>query len=66
LIIPWRGGAVKKNRIFSEKELKEMGRVTKEVALEAVEAGDKKKAKECINRMGEESIFSHDADKKKF
>jgi hypothetical protein len=52
---------VKKNRIFNEKELKEMGRATQEVALEAVEAGDKKKAKEYINRMGEESIFSHDA-----
>lgn len=52
---------MRENRIFSEEELKEMGNPTKDVAIEAVEAGDKNRAKELINRMGEEALFSHDA-----
>lgn len=52
---------MRKNQVFTAEELKEMGRATKEVAIEAVEAGDKKRAKELINRMGEESLFCHDA-----
>jgi len=44
-------GWIMKKRIFTETELKEMGIPTAEAAKEAVEAGDKEKAKELINRM---------------
>ena len=52
---------MRKNQVFTGEELKEMGRPAQEAAIEAVEAGDKKRAKELINRMGEESLFCHDA-----
>jgi hypothetical protein len=34
-------GDVAKNRIFTDKELEEMGRRTLDVLLEAIDAGDK-------------------------
>jgi hypothetical protein len=46
---------VAKARVFTNKELKEMGTPPMEVALEAVEAGDKEKAKEYIKRMHEDA-----------
>ena len=48
-------------RVFTEKELKEMGTRTLDLVLEAIDAGDKKKAKELANRMYQEFQFLHDA-----
>ena len=49
-----------KNRLFTEEELKEMGIPTIELAIEAVEKGDKEKAKQFINLMYKEAERSHD------
>jgi len=47
-------------RIFSERELEEMGRPTLDLVLEAIDAGDKEKAKELAERMKKEFNFLHD------
>jgi hypothetical protein len=49
-----------KKRIFSDKELHEMGRRTLDLVLEAIEAGDKDKAKELAQRMYSEFNHLHD------
>jgi hypothetical protein len=51
---------VEKNRVFTEEELKEMGVRTRDAAIKAVEAGDKEKAKELINRQYNEQQGMHD------
>ena len=51
---------MEKNRVFTEKELKEMEVRTMDAAIDAVEAGDKDKAKELINRMYTETQGMHD------
>src|ERR1035441_8369600 len=48
------------NRLFSDEELREMERRTLDVAQEAIEQGDKQKAKELVNRMYEEFNHLHD------
>jgi hypothetical protein len=48
------------NRLFSDDELREMGRRTLDVAQEAIEQGDKAKAKELVQRMYEEFNHLHD------
>ncbi|MFC1967715.1 hypothetical protein ACFLV2_03680 [Chloroflexota bacterium] len=40
---------MKKSRIFTEKELEEMGKVPRDSAIEAIEAGDKEKAIDIVN-----------------
>jgi len=47
-------------RIFSEQELREMGARTLDLVLEAIDAGDKEKAKELAKRMQKEFNFLHD------
>ncbi len=47
-------------RIFTEQELKAMGKPTLDLVLEAIDAGDKDKAKELANRMKREYNFLHD------
>lgn len=49
-----------KNRAFTEQELKDMGTRTMDAAIEAVEAGDKEKAKKLISRMNREFQGMHD------
>lgn len=51
---------VAKQRVFTEKELKEMGTRTLDLVNEAIDAGDKKKAKELAQRMYNEFQFLHD------
>jgi len=48
------------NRIFTEKELEEMGTRTLDLVFEAIDAGDKEKAKELAGRMYREFNFLHD------
>ena len=48
------------SRLFSDEELREMGRRTLDVAQEAIEQGDKQKAKELVQRMYEEFNHLHD------
>jgi hypothetical protein len=55
-----KGTVMEKNRVFTEKELKEMEVRTMDAAIDAVEAGDKDKAKELINRMYRETQGMHD------
>ena len=47
-------------RIFTDKELEEMGTRTLDLVLEAIEAGNKEKAKELAQRMYGEFNFLHD------
>ncbi len=48
------------NRIFTDQELKEMGTRTLDLVLEAIDSGDKEKAKELAKRMYGEFNFLHD------
>ncbi len=48
------------NRVFTDEELKEMGRRTLDVLLETIDTGNKDKAKELANRMYEEFNHLHD------
>ena len=41
---------MKKDRVFTEADLQEMGRRTLDVLLEAIDADDKEKAKELAKR----------------
>jgi len=47
-------------RIFTDKELEEMGTRTLDLVLEAIEAGDKERAKNLAERMYKEFNFLHD------
>jgi hypothetical protein len=47
-------------RVFTDEELKEMGTRTLDLVCEAVEAGNKEKAKELATRMYKEFNFLHD------
>ncbi len=47
-------------RIFTEQELEEMGARTLDLVLEAIDAGDKEKAKALANRMYREFNHLHD------
>lgn len=49
-----------KNRLFTDEELKEMSVRTLDVLLEAIDAGDKEKAKHLANRMYREFNHLHD------
>lgn len=51
---------MKGKRIFTDKELKEMGTRTLDLALEAIDAGEKEKAKQLANRMYREFNYLHD------
>jgi hypothetical protein len=51
---------MKSKRIFTDGELKEMGTRTLDLVLEAIDAGDKDKAKELANRMYREFNYLHD------
>jgi hypothetical protein len=48
------------NRLFTDTELKEMGTRTLDLVLQAIEEGDKEKAKALANRMYEEFNHLHD------
>jgi hypothetical protein len=47
-------------RIFTDSELNEMGARTLDLVLEAIDAGEKEKAKELANRMYKEFNHLHD------
>ena len=47
-------------RVFTDQELEEMGTRTLDLILEAIDAGNKEKAKELANRMYQEFNFLHD------
>jgi hypothetical protein len=47
-------------RIFTDKELEEMGARTLDLVLDAIDAGNKEKAKELANRMYREFNHLHD------
>jgi hypothetical protein len=49
-----------KNRVFREEELGEMGKRTVDLLTEAIEAGDKERAKKLANRMYREFSVIHD------
>lgn len=49
-----------KNRIFTDQELKQMGRLTLDLIHEAIDNGDYKKAKGLSKRMYQEFMFMHD------
>ncbi|MBP1706822.1 MAG: hypothetical protein H6Q39_546 [Chloroflexi bacterium] len=49
-----------KKRVFTDKELKEMGARTLDLVLAAIDAGDKEKAKELAQRMYREFTYLHD------
>ena len=48
------------NRVFTEEELEEMGKRTVDVLTEAIEAGDKERAKKLASRMYREFSSMHD------
>src|SRR5512137_3077056 len=50
----------KQNRVFTETELTDMGRRTLDLLTEAIEAGEKERAKKLANRMYRESSVIHD------
>ena len=47
-------------RIFTDEELREMGTPTLDLVIEAIDAGDKDKAKALAKRMKQEFNFLHD------
>ena len=47
-------------RIFTDEEIREMGTPTLDLVLEAIDAGDKEKAKFLAKRMKQEFNFLHD------
>jgi hypothetical protein len=51
---------MKNTRIFTDQELKEMGARTLDLVLEAIDAGNKEKAKALAERMYKEFNFLHD------
>jgi len=48
------------NRVFTDQELKEMGTLTLDLLTEAIEAGDKDRAKNLAQRMYGETLQMHD------
>jgi len=48
------------NRVFTHEELEEMGRRTVDLLTEAIEAGDKERAKKLASRMYREFSSMHD------
>jgi hypothetical protein len=48
------------SRIFTDRELQEMGRRTLDLVLEAIESGNKERAKELAIRMKQEFNYLHD------
>jgi hypothetical protein len=48
------------NRVFTQEELEEMGKRTIDLLTEAIEAGDKERAKKLAKRMYNESSNIHD------
>jgi hypothetical protein len=50
----------KNNRVFTEKELQEMGARTLDLVLQAIDSGDKEKAKDLAKRMYSEFNHLHD------
>ena len=51
---------MKENRVFKEEELDEMGKRTVDLLVEAIEAGEKERAKKLANRMYREFSVIHD------
>lgn len=51
---------MEKTKVFSEEERKEMEGRTLDLLLEAIEGGDKEKAKKLANRMYKEFLSMHD------
>jgi len=51
---------MKNKRVFTEKELKEMGTRTLDLVLEAIDTGNKEKARELAQRMYREFNYLHD------
>ncbi len=51
---------MKSQRYFTDAELEEMGRRTLDVLIEAIDTGDKEKAKELAQRMYKEFNYLHD------
>ena len=51
---------MKNKRVFADKELKEMGTRTLDLVLEAIEAGNKPRAKDLAERMYKEFNYLHD------
>ena len=49
-----------RERLFTDEELKELGRHTSEVLEEAIEAGDGEGAKKLVHRMYREFLAMHD------
>jgi hypothetical protein len=49
-----------KDRVFTDQELKEMGALTLDLLTEAIEAGDKDRAKQLAKRMYQETLKMHD------
>ncbi len=47
-------------KVFTDKELKEMGTRTLDLVIQAIDSGDKEKAKELARRMYTEFNFLHD------
>jgi hypothetical protein len=52
--------AMTKNRVFTDRELKEMGTRTLDLVLEAIESGNKERARELAQRMYREFNHLHD------
>lgn len=52
---------MKTKQVFTEQERKDMGRTTLDVVLEAIDSGDKEKAKALVKRMHQESLTIHDS-----
>ena len=48
------------NRVFTQEELEEMGKRTIDLLTEAIEAGDKERAKKLAGRMYREFSAMHD------
>jgi hypothetical protein len=52
--------SITEKRVFADQELKEMGARTLDLVLEAIDAGDKDRAKALANRMKQEFSHLHD------
>lgn len=48
------------NRVFSNQELEEMGALTLDLLIKAIEAGDKEQAESLAKRMYQETLQMHD------
>ena len=52
---------MKDGKVFTDQELEEMGMRTVDLALEAIDAGEKEKAKELCRRLYQEALDTHDS-----